>query len=609
MGGGLVAPDCSLAPEDGCDTSHGFDDCAAVLNQDQSLCPLYTARVIRSVKVAPSPTWLVQRLESVGLRSVNNVVDVTNFVLLELGQPLHAFDLGKLSGQRIVVRQASKGESIVVIDGSRHQLDPEILVIADAEKPVALAGVMGGLDSRVSETTTDVLLESALFDPMSVRRASRALKMVSDSSHRFERGVDPLSVDIASRRAAKLIGQIAGGTVAHGVVRLGAVPQSRPKVVMRTQRCSQLLGVELTTDQMLGPLDRLGFGPNLDQKSGRITCMVPSYRLDVQREVDLIEEVARLHGFDAIPVNRKIHIVARPVQPIVAARQQLGRVLTAHGYHEAITFSFLGPRFGQPFVPENHQPVVIQDTQGGAESMLRPSILPSLLACGKSNQDVGNTAVRLFECAATWTRRQGKIIERNHVAILRDAEDAQHGLRSVRGTIAELVGHLTGRMDLDYAPADLTNFSGAALIGLEGHELGAMGLVTSPCQRLFDLQLPVVAAQLDLDVLLGRYPPVPAVKPLPKFPAIGRDLSVIVDEPVRWDQIREQVLAVGPDLLDALQFIGVYRGKPIPSEKKSVSFRLLFRDPAATLRHEQVDPQIAAVVKRLEVHLGVRLRG
>lgn len=606
----VVAPDTSMPTGT---AVNEVDSLTSVDVQEPELCPVYTARVIRGVKVGPSPDWLVARLKSVGLRSVNNVVDVTNFVLMELGQPLHAFDLDRLAGQRIVVRRAQEGQGMVAIDGSPHRLDASMLVIADADKPVAIAGVMGGQETAVTDQTQNVLLESAIFDPSCVRRTSRALKLASDSSYRFERGVDPVGVELASRRAARLIGEVAGGTLAAGVLRVGDhEPGPRP-VTLRTDRCNALLGLQLPASRMVKLLDRLRFEPRLDDAAGKITCRVPSYRLDVNREVDLIEEIARLHGFDPIPINETIRIVARPVQPAVAARQKLAEVLVAHGYHEAVTFSYVEPRLAQPFLWPDQQSVMIDHASRHvgtrAEPALRPSVLPSLLACRKSNQDVGNAPVHLFEAAAVWTGQDGAIHEHNRLAMLCDADDPQHSLRRVRGTIGELVEQMSGRCELSFVPAERPSFSDALMVSLGGHQLGWLGLIDRACTRLFELQAPVVGAELDLDGLLKLYPPQHDIRPLPKFPRIGRDLSVVVAEKVRWDEIQDQVLASGPRLLEDIAFIGVYRGKPIPRGEKSVSFRLLFRDPQATLRHEEVDPQIAAVVERLDIQLGARLRG
>ncbi len=606
-GRAVATPDCQCqAGQNGGAT---VESLTAVENQNANLCPLYTARVIQGVKVGPSPGWLVARLEAVGLRPINNVVDITNFVLLELGQPLHAFDMAKLDGGRIVVRAATKGETIEAIDGSVHKLDPATLVIADAKRPVAIAGVMGGMGSRVTEQTTDVLLESAVFDPLSVRRTSRALKLASDSSYRFERGVDPVGVDAASRRAAKLICELAGGRLADGVIRVGSDEPMPDKVQMRIDRCNGLLGLSLAPGRVVDLLEKLGFKPQLDGDKARVTCTVPTYRLDVSREVDLIEEVARLHGFDAVPVNQKIHIIARPTQARVAAGQKAGGVLTAHGYHEAITFSFVSPKHGQPFVPQGHEPLEVEDERRKAEPMLRPSVLPSLLACRKSNQDMGNRGVRLFEFADTWSCQGGKIIEHSRLAMICDAGDRQQALRDVRGTIEELVHRLMGQTDVTFVPVDAPSYTHAAQIEAGGQHLGVMGLLSPDRQDLFNLQTPVVAAELDLPTLLRNYPPQPTVRALARFPAIERDLSIVVQDEVTWDGVQQQVLACEPALLEDVQFLGVYRGKPIPAGHKSVSFRMLYRDPAATLRHEQVDPQVAAIVERLNIHLGAQLRG
>ncbi len=385
------------APPNGIPTA---DSLTSVQNARTDLCPLYTARVIRGVKVGPSPAWLLRRLQAVGLRSVNNVVDITNFVLMEMGQPLHAFDLAKLAERRIVVRPAKDGETFVAIDGTKHRLSPPMLVIADAIQPVAVAGVMGGQESEVGPAAVDILLESAQFDPLSIRRTSRALKLASDSSYRFERKVDPNGVEAASRRAAELIVKLAGGTLAAGVIRVRAPPAVPREVSMRVGRCSQLLGLELPPQRMVELLGRLGLSPRISPSGAEIVCTIPTFRQDLEREVDLIEEVARLHGFDRIGVNEKISIVARPMQPDVQARRVLARTLVAHTYHEAITQTFIAPKLGEHFLPAGEQAVRIDESwseRRKSEPMLRPSLLPSLLVCRKTNQDVGKTHVRYLK--------------------------------------------------------------------------------------------------------------------------------------------------------------------------------------------------------------------
>ena len=592
-----------------------------VCNEAEDLCPLYTARVIRGVTVGPSPDWLVTRLEAIGLRSVNNIVDVTNFVLHELGQPLHAFDLAQLQGNQILVRRAEADEPFVAIDGSKHQLGSPMLVIADADRPVAIAGVMGGLNSEVTETTTDILLESAVFDPLTVRRTSRTLKLSSDSSYRFERGVDPLGVGRASRRAAKLIQQLAGGTIATET-RVGPDPPAPTKLRMRVRRCGQLLGLQLDPHDTVKLLDRIGLDPRLEENDAWVACTVPTFRLDLTREVDLIEEVARLQGYDAIPVTEKIHIVASPLRPTVAAGRRLDQVLTAHGYHETVTPSLVRMRYGQPFLLPDEKPLLTDDGQRQGEPMLRPSLLPSLLACRKLNQDAGNAPVRLYEAAKTWVRVDGQIVERHRLALLADAStqdpqgiagtiDTQGALRDLRGTLEEIVQQLMGGDGWVFIPQPSEIFSWAARVERQSGEedaLGSLGVVDERILNLFDLQTPVVAGEFDLQALLDAYPPQLAVRELPRFPAVERDLSLIVAEDTRWSAIESVVTETQLDRLETLRFLGVYRGRPIPKGHKSVAMRLGFRDPAATLRHEQVDGQIHTLIEQLTSRLDARLR-
>jgi len=456
---------------------------ASVTVEAPEVCPRYTARVVRGVRVGPSPAWLVQRLETIGLRSVNNVVDVTNFVLHEYGQPLHAFDLGRLEGSKIVVRFAHSGEMFVAIDGSRHALHPRHLVIADASRPVAVAGVMGGLETEVGESTTDILLESAIFDPLSVRRTSRALKLASDSSFRFERGVDPQGVDTASRRAIDLIGELAGGRVADGVLSVGDAGGAKREVVMRLARCANILGVDLATDAVVAMLRHLELEPSLDTEQRVVRCRIPSFRLDLQREIDLVEEVARLHGMDRIGVRDEIAVEVRPTQGDVAARRAMASVLVGYGFHEAVTFTFVSPELGAAFLPPGCAAIEVDEAcrrvGTRAEPMLRPSLLPSLLACRKSNQDAGNAGVRLYEVASTWHRRDGVKVEQRRLGLLADVADVEGEagateavLRTVRGAIDEMVMHLGAAAPTVLTPVEASGFEVVADVSLGDVMLG-----------------------------------------------------------------------------------------------------------------------------------------
>jgi len=586
----------------------------AVTNDAPDLCPVYTARVITGVKIGPSPDWLARRLEAVGLRPVNNVVDITNFVLLELGQPLHAFDLGKLDGRRIVVRRATPGEKFIAIDGSKHALRDDMLVIADASRPQAVAGVMGGADSQVGDQTTDLLLESAAFDPLSVRRTSRALKLASDSSYRFERGVDPRAVERASRRAAAMIVELAGGTPAPGVIRVGVDEPTPRELSLRADRCNKLLGVELAAEQQAVYLERLGLQPRIE--GGQIRVSIPTFRLDLQREVDLIEEVARHHGFDRVPMHEKIAIVTHRKQDRIAAHERLYAALIAHGYHETITPTFLPPDDAQAFAPPGTQTLAVDPDRRSADPALRPSLLPSLLYCRKLNQDRGNDGVKLFEVAQVFARRDGQMRERTCLAMLSDADDAGSALRELRGAFEEAVGSLGGsaaRQRLRVEPIETEADTGArhyaaAKVMLDGRPIGRFGLLGAAEQKRFGLQTPVALLEVESEAVLALYPPAVTTVSLPRFPAIERDLSVIVAEPVRWAQIEAVIDQVQPPLLESVRFITTYRGKPIEKGHKSVSLRMVFRDPQQTLRHDQVDPQVAAVVEALSEQCGAALR-
>ena len=584
----------------------------SVSNEAHDLCPVYTARVIKGVKVGPSPAWMVKRLEAVGLRSVNNVVDITNYVLLEMGQPLHAFDMKLLGEERIVVRRAKQGEKFVAIDDTKHELQDWMLVIADAEKPVAVGGVMGGLESEVGEQTVDVLLEAATFDALNVRKTSRKLKLSSDSSFRYERGVDLKGIERASQRAAQLILELAGGELAEDVIRAGDDEPAEHQLKMRVARCNSLLGTDLSADKMSEMLGNLELEPVLED--GVITCTIPTFRLDLHREVDLIEEVARHYGMDHIDVNDKIEIIIKPTQNKVKAKKSLGDALVAHGYHETITYSYVTEKKGRLFLGDGEDALLLNEDMRKAEPMLRPSVVPSLLNSRKLNQDLGNSGVKFFETASVWHKRGDAIQEKQTLTLVADAADKGSALREMRGTIEETIetlGGVSARETIVFEPCDGgKRYEVAAKIKIGDQAVGEMGVLSGKIAKDgFDLQTDIVCSEIEVESLIGLYPPVRNVGNLPRVPAIERDLSVVVTEDVSWAAIEKVVLDAKPELLEDVQFIEVYRGKPIAKGSKSVSFRMLFRDPAKTLRHEQVDPQMKLIMDKLAADVKAEVRG
>jgi len=380
---------------------------------------------------------------------------------------------------------------------------------------------------------------------------------------------------------------------------------------LRTQRTRDLLGIDLDAKRQAALLEALGIQTSID--GDQLTASVPSYRLDLVREIDLIEEIARQHGLANIPTNDKINIIAHHPQPNVEAKRTIVETLVAHGYHETITPSLISNDDAKAFVNDDAAATLVGDMRR-ADNTLRPTPLPSLLSCRKLNQDAGNDELKLFELASGWQKDDGQIVERRSLTLLRDASDGQRALREVRGTIQETITALAGEQvrgeeGLAVTPAEIEGYSTAAAIVLDGTPVGVFGVIGKSMSDRFGLQTQVVAAQLDLESLITLYPPKHEAGELPKYPAIERDLSVVVDETTPWQAISETIASAKPALLETTDFVGTYRGKQVGKGKKSVTLRMQFRDPDTTLRHEQVDPQVEAVVKALGDKVGAELRG
>ncbi|MFB3893143.1 MAG: phenylalanine--tRNA ligase subunit beta [Phycisphaerae bacterium] len=581
--------------------------------RDPVLCPRYTARIIRGVKVAPSPRWLVERLEAVGLRGVNNIVDITNYVLFEYSQPLHCFDYDKLDGRRIIVRRAANGETMVSIDGTRCDLTDKMLVIADASRPVAIAGVMGGLNTEVTESTTNVLIESAQFDPLTTRRTSRKLGIMSESNYRFERGVDPVGVDQASLRACQLILELAGGELAEGMVDVWAKPYVAPKVALRPARTDAILGMKVPPQRQKELLARLGLAPELDAKTGRIVCTVPSFRGDITREIDLIEEVARLEGYGKVAVGGQVTHAVRPEGLNQRTRRQVGAVLAAGGFDEAVTFTFIDREeaalFGEP-APMQADPIVRK-----TNNALRPTVLPSLLRSCKTNQDAGNGPVSLFELAAVFppggaggpdaTGPVGLPLEHVELGLVTTRD-----LRVLRGVVEAVVAQVAPDAKVDVRHADAPGFGqgASAEVLLDGSQIGMIGPISQAARSHYGLEHDLTAGRLDFDALLAKAGKVRQYRPIPRFPAVRRDLSLIVDDAVTWRELDAAITAIAQPLREALEYVTTYRGKPIPDGRKSVTVTLVYRSPDGTLRSEQVDEQVSQVVEAMKRKMKAELR-
>ncbi|MCC6660463.1 MAG: phenylalanine--tRNA ligase subunit beta [Phycisphaerales bacterium] len=599
-------------------------------------CPRFIAIVIRGVKIAPSPAWLRKDLEGAGQRPLGNAVDVTNWLNLGFGQPAHVFDLAKVGGGEIVIRRAHPGEALATLDGKVRKLAGDEVVVADAARALSLAGVMGGADSEVTPATTDIVLEVATWDPVAVRRAARRHGIRSDASHRYERIVDPRPCMELARRAAGLIAGLCGGRVCEGELDDGPPLPPARTITLRPQRCRDILGYPVSDDEIAATLARLDITSGTPPLRGGsspspIAFSIPFNRPDLEREIDLIEEVGRVAGLARVPVHDRITVQVRPPQESERAAREIAGALTALGFFEAVTITFITPRRAALFLPDGCGTMEVSDQTRASEPTLRPSILPSLLACRKSNQDAGvhqPGGVRLFETASTFlTSPRGEragssaLVETRRLALVLDVPggarpgvaECEHAVRLLRGAIEHVARTVAGRdaaLRVESVEPGCPGFDPAACarVSLGGKAIGHYGLLAPAAQAEFDLASRVALGELDLAPLTDLYPPKAAPVALPQYPAIERDVSLLLDDAVPWSRVAELVGSAGLDRLESLEFVGSYRGRQVSPGKKSVTLRLRFRDPERTLRHEDADGQVRAVIDLAAARLGASLR-
>ncbi len=601
----FVTPDAAI------DQAAGQQSPATVEVTDASGCPRYTARLIRGVRIGPSPAWLAARLEAIGLRSVNNVVDVTNYVMYECGQPLHAFDYNLLDEGRIIVRRASEGEAFEAIDHSQHKLKSNDLVIADASGPVALAGIMGGVRSEVSEQTVDVLLEAAIFDPLSVRTTSRRVQLMSDSSYRFERRVDYDGVAWASQRACSLIQQVAGGQVVGELVDV-AEPQSQVESIsFRFGQLPRVLGIEVPEDEVLRILSALGCQVQMHD-AGFITVVPPTFRRDLSREIDLLEEVARIYGYDKIPYLSTIPSTA----PVANQQETITRLIqdtmVAAGYHEALSHTLVDAESAAMFgAGRASAPLVTRLTLQGV-AYIRKSVLSGLLQAKRVNQDIGHGKVDFFEIARAFRdndRNEGDSDlphEEMHLALVTDEEPLLG-----KGTLELLLERLglAERLTLKTTErVEELDPQWQADVLLDGQVIGFCGLLNKATAEKFKFRRSPWVAEIDILPLIDKAQLSRRFEDLPQYPAMERDLALVVDEAVSWDQVAECVQSAGLDQLEAVEFLSLYRGEQIPPERKCLALRMRFRSADRTLTHEEADRFQQQVLQCAGGKLGATLR-
>lgn len=585
---------------------------AKVSVENPAQCPRYTARVIRGVKIGPSPRWLVDRLSTVGVAAINNVVDVTNYVLLECGQPLHAFDLAHLAGRRIVVRQARAGETFQAINHKAYTLDPTMCVIADAERAVALGGVMGGAATEVTVATKEVLLESAEFDPMSIRATARKLSLHSDSSYRFERGLDPAGVDWASRRAAELILELAGGELATGSLDVGRQVEERKPITLRFVQLRRVLGIDVPAATAREILTALG-NREVSADERRVEVIPPTWRRDLAREIDLVEEVARIHGYDKIPEDVSVPMATshRTDEDRVLARVR--HVLTAAGFDEAMTLSAVEEPWSEAFSPWTTAPPLRSSMPVLRRAdRLRRSLVPSLLGARQTNESLANPVIELFEIAHVYLPQGAQLPSEELMIALTSGGDffatkgVVEGLLAALNPAARLVVRPTAQELLDLErSAELLVSVGESRDLL----LGYLGEVSRTGLERFELRGGTTVAELKLSAFEQIAELIPKYRQPPVFPAVSRDLNLVVDESVLWDALASTVRKSAAPHAEAIEFQDVYRDtERLGAGKKSLLFTLTLRSPDGTLTNDEADQIRARVVEACRAAHAAQLR-
>lgn len=574
---------------------------------EPELCPLYIGRIIRGIKVGFSPDWLKKRLESIGLRPVNNIVDITNYVLYETGQPLHTFDLDKLAEKRVIVRRAKPGEKIKAIDDKDYTLSPEILVIADANSPMAIAGIMGGKSSEISYTTKDILLESAVFNPANIRKTSRQLRLASDSSYRFERGINPEGVEWASLRAALLIKELAGGKVTARQ-EINFIKLKPQKVGLRLSRCEDILSLSIDKAEIKRILKGLGFISKKEYK-GMIELVIPPFRPDIKKEIDVIEEIIRVIGYDYVPT------IAPSFTPSVSTRhktdvvgEKVKQIIIASGYNEVLTPSFLDEKYLDDFPLWSQEKALgLLNTEGVEDRFLRKSMLPNLLIIKKTNQgysDAGDM-LNLFEIAKSYYRGNQQPKEKNCLSLL-DTKS----FYSLKGTLAKIFDELKLSNSIQFVKQDITCFTPtrSLQIKLDGNIVGWLGELSDALVDKYELRQKPVLAELDFELLSEKADLTKVAVDFSRFPAIKRDLALIFDHATEWAEVESVVRQNAPDYLEEVQFFDLYKGKNIPEGKKSLAFSLIFRSHNRTLTNQEVDETVQKVINRLGERFSATLR-
>ena len=596
---------------------------ASVEIRDPDLCPRYSARIVRGVKIGPSPEWLTKKLEAIGQRPINNVADITNYVLHEFGQPLHAFDLARLAEKSIIVRRAASGEILKTLDGVERKLDPDMLVIADAQRAVAVGGVMGGEDSEISNSTTDVLIESAYFNPASVRRTAKLLGLHTEASHRFERGTNPEGVLPALNRCVELICELAGGVATADAIDVYPHPGKTRSVNLRPGRVEAITSLKVADDEIKRILSALGFGLRAEHEPV-LTCDVPAWRHDVAIEEDLVEEVARHAGYNQIQTALPPASFAGEYHSSEKRKRALRSALKAVGFNEAINLSFIELNSDFELIPafaNKNEVVTLTNPIIEEASRMRQTLLPGLLNAIRHNLNHGIRDICLFETGKVFaaSSHESQLPDEHEALALvatggfaeADRAEATHTL-----DFFDLKGAVESAIEAMNLPA--ANFAAAAVkhlrpgqsaaIHANGTEVGSIGRLADVVSANYKFRQPVFVAELDLTTLLEMNEQPVLYSPLPRFPSIVRDVSLLVDRQVPVSELLATARKQNGTHFVAANLVGIYEGEGISDSKRSVTLRFEYRAPDRTLRDEEIDQVHWTIVKTIQEKFNAEIR-
>lgn len=613
LGGGcLRMPDVSLNEID-----QQASEVVRIAIDDSVGCPRYTGRVIRNVKIGPSPLWLKMLVYYLGMRPINNVVDITNYVMMELGQPLHAFDFDLFNRPQVLVRRAASGEKFITLDNVERKLGAEHLLITDSVEGVAIAGIMGGLKSEVTEKTRNILLESAYFDPVVIRRGSKSLGLASESSRRFERGADPNMAPMANNRSCKLISDLAGGVNLRGIVDTYPSPFTPIQLQLRPSRVEHLIGAKIRSDEIIKILG----GLNIKASDGdAIAAEQPSFRPDLTREVDLIEEIARVYGFDNIPADfRPGGELTTPETKIQRVREKVRSYMAGAGATEIFPITLADSRMTEK-LGLGETAIRLMNPLSEEMAVVRPNLILTMLPVVRRNLNFRESNLTLFEIGDVYRRNLSGVQpgQRIHLALALTGMEIpdfwgahwrNRDLFSLKGLIEDLAEYL-GLGAVSLKPANHyafdKDYSFEVFVG--DKMVGAMGQLSSAAADIADIKDPVLLAELDFEDLVGLVPDVIVARELARFPSADRDIAIIVDEDVMAEEIRMEIIKTGGNLVDKTWIFDLYRGKNIPAGRKSLAFGIKYRLPDRTLTDDEVKEAHERIISALQKRFSALLR-